>query len=74
MPCRLEPGESATWYVKRYPVQMHLKSKGYKKSAPATIIAADGLGKFHKKRVRFYFASTWGEKLRRAWRRVRGNA
>jgi hypothetical protein len=74
LPCRLEPGESATWYAKRYPVQMFLKSKGYKKSAPTTIIDADGLGNFHKQRVRFYLAPTWGAKLKRAWIRVRGDA
>ena len=72
LPCRLETGESATWYVDRYPIRMFLKSKRYKKSARVTIIAADGLGNFHKCRTRLYLTRTWGLSLREWWRRLLG--
>jgi hypothetical protein len=75
LPVRLQPGESATWNVKRYPVEQRLRQAGpEKKSIRATIIAEDGLGKFHKKRERFYLKPSLRAKLQRAWIRVRGDA
>jgi hypothetical protein len=74
LPCRLQTGESATWYVNRYPIRMFLKSEGYKKSARITVIAADGLNNFHKGRARLYLTPTWGSKLREVWIRLIGDA
>jgi hypothetical protein len=72
LPCRLETGESATWYVDRYPIRMFLKSKGFKKSARITLIAADGLNNFHKHRTRLYLTPTWTFRLRMQWSRLLG--
>jgi hypothetical protein len=73
LPCRLEPGESATWYVDHYPILMFLKSKGYKKRARVALIAADGLGNFHQHWTRFYLEPTRGQWLHTVWLRLRGN-
>jgi hypothetical protein len=51
LPHRIEPGDSATFWVELERLQNDLREQGYSGNARVTLKARDAVGKAHKKRV-----------------------
>lgn len=52
LPHRIEPGDSATFWVESELLQNDLREQGYSGNAHVTLKARDAVGKTHKKRVK----------------------
>lgn len=51
LPCRIEIGDSAQWWIDLNKLRVQLKEVGYKGWASVTLLVHDKLGTYHSKRV-----------------------